>query len=96
MNEPSIGTVDVARRVIAEIERVEYRSHDPYDLLGSGLIVRLRQNKNKMLSAITEKEPTRKQRALRTLLSPIYREHFATRRIVAPAAGTAVRGASVA
>src|SRR6266446_5728892 len=62
----------VLNKVVAEIERVNYHSHDPYDILGSGPIVFLRKRQSGALSAITSKAPTRKQQLLRTLVAPIY------------------------
>ncbi len=58
--------------VLTEIENSKYSSNDPYDLLGSGPIVWLRSRKSKTLNAITSKEPSKKERLVRNLISPIY------------------------
>ena len=58
--------------VIQEVERMSYRSHDPYDLLGSGPIVWLRSKKSGTLNAITSKEPSRKDKLIRQLVGPVY------------------------
>ena len=58
--------------LINEVERMNYKSHDPYDLLGSGPIVWLRSKNSKTLNAITAKEPSRKEKIIRSLVSPVY------------------------
>lgn len=72
LREDGIDIRRVVGQVIGEIERMEYRSHDPYDLLGSGPIVWLRSRKSKALSAITSKEPSRKEKVIRVVVAPIY------------------------
>lgn len=70
--ENDIDLLNIVGKVIDEIERQQYQSHDPYDLLGSGPIVWLRSKKNKTLSAITSKEPSRKDKLIRAVIGPIY------------------------
>lgn len=60
------------QRMAAGVEARNYQSHDPYDLLGSGPIVWLRQHKSKALSAVTTKEPSTKERLIRGIVGPIY------------------------
>ena len=62
----------VLMNVIHEIESMEYKSHDPYDLLGSGPILWLRSRKSKTLNALTTKEPSRKEQIVRSIVAPIY------------------------
>lgn len=67
-----LNVASLLNRIIEEIERRQYRSHDPYDLLGSGPIVWLRRRQNAAINAITAKAPSRKERIVRQLVSPIY------------------------
>lgn len=67
-----LDITSLLNRVIEEIERHQYRSHDPYDILGSKPIVWLRQRQSSALSALTAKAPSRNQRLIRQLVSPIY------------------------
>jgi rhamnogalacturonyl hydrolase YesR len=76
MSEKTARVTSLAGRVVAEIERVGYTSHDPYDLLGSGPIVWLRQRKSSALSAVTSKEPTPKQKIIRAMIAPIYQSTY--------------------
>ena len=76
MKVESINIHAAVVKVVSEIERMDYRSHDPYDLLGSGPIVWLRSRKSKTLSAITSKEPSRKEKLIRAVVAPIYQSTF--------------------
>lgn len=76
MNDKNMDIRTAVVRVVSEIERMDYRSHDPYDLLGSGPIVWLRSRKSKALSAITSKEPSRKEKLIRAVVAPIYQSTF--------------------
>jgi len=62
----------LVNKVINEIERVKYLSHDPYDILGSRPIVFLRQRRSSALTAITSKTPSRKQQIARKFIAPVY------------------------
>ena len=64
---------------LAEIEKVNYYSNDPYDLFESGPIRYLRKHKSSALSSITEKAPTAKQRLIRAVLSPLYQSTLVMR-----------------
>jgi hypothetical protein len=67
----------ILNKVISQIEKNNFYSHDPYDVLGSSLILKLRNKKNNMLNSLTNKEPTLKDKIIRKIFSPIYQTTYA-------------------
>lgn len=64
--------LDLLRRMDAEMEARGFASHDPYDILGSPLVVWLRSRRRNPLKSITDKQPSRRDRLVRRILAPLY------------------------
>ena len=70
--DPRTRGMDLLRRMDAEMEARGFASHDPYDILGSPLVVWLRSRRSNPLNSITEKQPSARDRLVRRLLAPLY------------------------